>query len=192
MGSTLGDCSPVILTDREIKIAIDRELIGLNPEPAGDAFSSTSVDLTLDPQARTFRKEVGHGINIDPGSPKYKFHEIADLLTESMIIETQFNLSPRKLLLAWTRETLSLPLYSRLAARVEGRSSLARMGISIHLTAPTIHAGFVGQLQLEIINHGLTDIVLRPGMKICQLIFETTLGTPDKAYSGMFSGQKAH
>lgn len=182
----------MILTDREIKIAIDWELIGLNPEPAGDAFSSTSVDLTLDPHMRMFRKEVAHGINIDPGSTEFNFHEIANLLTERMIFETQFNLPPRKLLLAWTRETLSLPLHSRLAARVEGRSSLARLGIGIHLTAPTIHAGFVGQLQLEIVNHGLTDVVLRPGMKICQLIFETTLGTPDKAYSGMFSGQEAH
>ena len=182
----------MILTDREIKIAIDQNLIGLEPEPAGDAFSSTSVDLTLDSQARTFREEVGHGVNIDPGSPEYKFHMIADLLTENVSIEPQFNLPPSKLLLAWTRESLSLPLQSRLAARVEGRSSLARIGIGIHLTAPTIHAGFVGQLQLEIVNHGLTDVVLRPGMKICQLIFETTLGTPDKAYSGMFSGQKAH
>lgn len=41
----------MILTDREIKIAIDRELIGIDPEPAADAFSSTSVDLTLDPHA---------------------------------------------------------------------------------------------------------------------------------------------
>lgn len=182
----------MILTDREIKIAIHRELIGLNPEPAGGAFSSTSVDLTLDPLIRLFRKEVGHGIIIDPGSTEFNFHEIVDLLTKSMIIETSFNLPPRKLLLAWTRESLSLPLHSRLAARVEGRSSLARLGIGIHLTAPTIHPGFVGQLQLEIVNHGLTDVVLRPGMKICQLIFETTLGTPSKAYSGKFSGQKAH
>jgi dCTP deaminase len=102
-----------------------------------------------------------------------------------------FLLVPRRLLLAWTRERLALPLTSRLAARVEGKSSLARLGVGIHITAPTIHAGFSGQIQLEVINHGPADVVLRPGMRICQLIFETTLGTPDKGYSGMFAGQRA-
>jgi dCTP deaminase len=59
----------------------------------------------------------------------------------------------------------------------------------MHITAPTIHAGFKGQLQLEVVNHGSLDVILRPGMRICQLIFEGTLGTPEKGYAGMFAGQ---
>ena len=95
-------------------------------------------------------------------------------------------------MLAWTKEYLPLPVHSRLAARVEGKSSLARLGVGIHITAPTIHAGFSGQLQLEIVNHGAAPIVLREGMRICQLIIETTLGAPEKGYSGLFTGQQAH
>lgn len=182
----------MILTDREIKIAIDRELIGIDPKPAADAFSSTSVDLTLDPHARLFRQEVSQGIIIDPGAPSFDFHSIADLLTEPININPQFNLPTRKLLLAWTKESVTLPTQSRVAARVEGKSSLARLGVGIHITAPTIHAGFTGQLQLEIVNHGPTDIVLRSNMRICQIIFEMTFGTPDKGYSGLFTGQEAH
>jgi dCTP deaminase len=84
---------------------------------------------------------------------------------------------------------VNLPYDSRLAARVEGKSSLARLGLGVHITAPTIHAGFEGQIRLELINHGRLPITVKPGMRICQLIFEQTLGTPQRGYHGQFSGQ---
>jgi dCTP deaminase len=88
---------------------------------------------------------------------------------------------------------VKLPNKSRLAAQVEGRISLARLGIGIHVTAPTIHAGFGDSdpqpIQLEIFNFGPHEIVLDAGMKICQLIFEQTLGTPQKGYEGQFRVQ---
>jgi len=59
------------------------------------------------------------------------------------------------------------------------------------MTAPTIHAGFKGQIQLEMYNLGPYDIVLDAGMTICQLIFKISLGTPAKGYAGQFSGQSA-
>jgi dCTP deaminase len=65
------------------------------------------------------------------------------------------------------------------------------LGLGIHVTAPTIHAGFRGQIQLEMFNAGPQTIILDAGMKICQLIFEQTSGTPEKGYSGVFAGQKA-
>jgi hypothetical protein len=74
-------------------------------------------------------------------------------------------------------------VHSRLAARVEGKSSLARLGLGIHVTAPTIHSGFAYPIRLEILNHGHAPIRLRSGMKICQLIFEATLGTAQKGFS---------
>jgi dCTP deaminase len=181
----------LILTDREIKIALDRKQVIIAPLPGPEAFSSTALDLTLDPIARLFKNSVHGGIAIDPGAPEYNFREATELLTDQVNLEPTFALRPHKLLLAWTKESLNLPTISRLAARIEGKSSMARIGIGVHITAPTIHAGFSGQLQLEIINHGPTDIVLRPGMKICQLIFETTLGTPDKGYSGQFLQQQS-
>ncbi|HEX9587843.1 MAG TPA: hypothetical protein VGA15_08865 [Bradyrhizobium sp.] len=82
-----------------------------------------------------------------------------------------------------------MPTDARLAARVEGKSSLARLGIAVHLTAPTIHAGFKGRVRLEIVNHGPLPIVLKSGMRICQFIFEMTHGTPEAGYKGQFLGQ---
>src|SRR4051812_14953344 len=94
-------------------------------------------------------------------------------------------------LLGWTIEKIWLPQRSRLAARVEGKSSLARLGLGVHITAPTIHAGFDGQIRLEIVNHGPLPITVKPGMRICQLIFEATLGTPQRGYQGQFLGQSS-
>ncbi len=86
---------------------------------------------------------------------------------------------------------MELPIQSRIAARVEGKSSLARLGLGIHVTAPTIHAGFKGEIQLEIAHHGTIPVRLTVGMKVCQLIFEMSLGTPEKGYQGQFQGQAA-
>jgi dCTP deaminase len=82
-----------------------------------------------------------------------------------------------------------LPASSRFAARIEGKSGLARLGLVVHLTAPTIHAGFKGQIQLEMVNLGPNEIILDVGMPICQLIFEMTLGTPVAGYAGRYFGQ---
>ena len=98
-------------------------------------------------------------------------------------------LHPQKFVLGWTAEYINLIYHTRLAARVEGKSSLSRLGIVVHMTAPTIHAGFDGQIRLEIANHGFLPVRLRARMRICQLILEQTLGTPDKGYHDQFSGQ---
>jgi dCTP deaminase len=181
----------MILTDREIRIAVDQGLIKIDPAPGADAYSSTSVDLILDNAARSFHESIDPPIVIDPGARGFSYLSIAQLLTQQVDLTPQWPLKPRKLLLAWTKEVVELPATARVAARVEGKSSLARLGVGVHITAPTIHAGFKGQIQLEIVNHGPSDVVLRPGMKICQLIFEATLGTPEKGYAGIFSGQRA-
>lgn len=98
---------------------------------------------------------------------------------------------PNAFILAWTAESVSLPRQSRLAARVEGKSSLARLGIAVHVTAPTIHSGFDGQIQLAMCNPGPLRVKLHAGLRICQLMFEMSLGTPEKGYSGLFAGQSA-
>lgn len=108
-------------------------------------------------------------------------------------------ISPGQFYLGWTVERLQLPHRSRIAARVEGKSSLARLGLGVHVTAPTIHAGFGykaedptypgSSIQLEIWNFGPVHVVLQTGMKICQLIFETVDGTPEKGYEGRFAVQ---
>lgn len=182
----------MILTDREIKIAITRGLIQIDPPPdEAVAYTSTALDLTLDPAIKIFNDHApGVRTIIDPSAPGFNSEEIIRELTHSQTIPNQgYELEPKKLILAWTREYVRLALETRIAARVEGRSSLARLGLGVHVTAPTIHAGFSGPIQLEMINHGIVPILLRPKMRICQLIFETTLGTPEKGYQGQFLDQ---
>jgi dCTP deaminase len=116
---------------------------------------------------------------------------LADLTDLIEIPKEGYPLPPRMLVLGWTREYVDLKTAARLSGRVEGKSSLARLGLGIHVTAPTIHSGFNGRIRLEMINHGGLPIRLRSGMRICQLIFEATLGTPDRGYKGQFSGQTA-
>ncbi len=182
----------MILTDREIKIYIERGLITVEPRPPQVAYQSSSIDLTLDPDISLF-KEVASGIDmiIDPTHADFKSDVVVKELTTSFSIDPQagYPLTRHTMILAWTKEYIDLK-ESRLAARVEGRSSLARIGLSIHMTAPTIHAGFEGRIRLEIVNHGHRPVRLKPGMRICQLIFEQTFGTPEKGY-GQFQGQSA-
>ena len=90
-----------------------------------------------------------------------------------------------------TKERVDLNLKGKVAARLEGKSGLARIGLGVHVTAPTIHAGFPGTIQLELVNHGPMPIKLRPGMAICQLIIETIKGTPSMAHKSQFAGQTA-
>ena len=177
----------MILTDREIQIALQTNQITLDPQPPPQDYSSTSVDLTLAEEA--FVWDSSGGVTIRPGHSAYKYTNLTKYQTS--ITLTGYTFKPQSFLLAWTEQTLNLPSTSRLAARVEGKSSIARLGIGIHITAPTIHAGFRGQIQLEMYNFGPHEIILDKGLKICQLIFEQTTGTPDKGYQGMFAGQRA-
>jgi len=175
----------MILTDREIQAAISSRQIEISPLPPPEAYSSTSVDLTL---SNTFSEwDVAPGMVIKPGAKEYKYASVSR--HQKKIISDDFTLKPKSFVLGWTNEEIKIHSHSRLAARVEGKSSLARLGVGIHVTAPTIHCGFQGFVQLEIFNFSSIEIVLSSQMKICQLIFELTLGTPEKGYSGMFLNQ---
>jgi dCTP deaminase len=182
----------VILTDREILIALDRGLITIRPRPEENCFTSTAIDLTLDAHIALVRAPTpAIETIIDPRATGFNAEAAMASLTDKETIKTNtgYPLPPRVLALAWTCEYIELKTETRLAARVEGKSSLARLGLAVHLTAPTIHAGFEGRIRLEMTNHGAVPIRLWPGMRICQLIFETTLGTADRGYKGQFAGQ---
>ncbi|HUO12469.1 MAG TPA: dCTP deaminase, partial [Caulobacteraceae bacterium] len=172
----------MILTDREIGSAIKHRYVTIDPVPDADAYSSTSIDLKL---SRNFTSwTASAGVIIGPGRPEYNYNALKHLQTTKEV--DHFTLAPQRFVLAWTEEEVEIPMQSRLAARVEGKSSLARLGIGIHVTAPTIHCGFKGQIQLEMFNFGPHEVQLDAGMRVCQLIFEQTLGTPEKGYSGSF------
>lgn len=123
---------------------------------------------------------------IDPGHRNFVAEAILSKGTNAKVIPIEgYLLDPKKFVLGWTREKIIMPTHTRLAARVEGKSSLARLGFGIHVTAPTIHSGYDRPIRLEIINHGYLPIRLRAGMRICQLIFEITMGTPEKGFSSV-------
>jgi dCTP deaminase len=178
-----------ILTDREIMNALNSGHIVINPRPdPAKALSSTSIDLTL---ARRFAEwpAVG-GLEIRPGHPNYRYSDFAQ--TQKRIDADSYKLEPGRFVLGWTAERLFIPVDSQLAARVEGKSNLARLGLCVHMTAPTIHSGFgEDHIQLEMVNFGPNTLILDAGMRVCQLIFERTVGTPEKPYEGMFS-KKGH
>ncbi|MER9855340.1 dCTP deaminase [Mesorhizobium sp. M0113] len=184
----------MIVTPRHIKKPNSTEAIRIEPVPDLSYYSSTSLDLTLGDLLTVFKDpKIGLGICIDPSEKGYNHEEVMVETTSPIKIDPEagYEFKPGQMVLAWTREVVELKIHSRIAARVEGKSSLARLGIGIHLTAPTIHAGFAGQIRLEMVNHNKLPVRLRIGMKICQLIFEQTLGTPTKGYEGRFAGQKA-
>lgn len=183
----------MILTDREIAIALDQGAILLDPPPQAAHFSSTALDLTLAREFRAYKAaDSSLSVTIEPTEPDYSIIRVFEHLTDACTIGPDgFVLKPGQLVLAWTQQILHLPVASRLAARVEGKSSLARLGLLVHFTAPTIHAGFKGKIQLEVINLGPRPIRLKEGMAVCQLIFEQTLGVAQSGYAGRFAGQSA-
>ena len=151
--------------------------LSFNPPITPDQVSPSAVDLRLSNQFTVFKpQKQGVTTTLDLtmiGNVEAIIEDYADEITVED--NKPFILKSKSFVLAYTREYIKLPNY--LAARVEGRSSLARIGISIHQTAPTVHATFEGQLRLEILNNGTLDCALKPGMKFCQLVVER-LGSP--------------
>lgn len=184
----------MVLTDREIQSALESGQIKIEPQlPDAECYSSTSLDLTLSKFLRVWKKPRVVGVDeiVSPATPGYSFNAFSRAYSDLHEIGNDgYVLEPGSFVLGWTRETIELPIPSRLAARVEGKSSLARLAIGIHVTAPTIHAGFKGPIQLEFCNHGTLRVRVTPGMPVCQLIFEQTFGTPEKGYKGQFFGQE--
>jgi dCTP deaminase len=177
----------MILTDREIQSFLQNDQIIIDPTPPIEAYSSTSVDLTLDEPAEIWNTLNGQPIR--PFTQGYSFKKLSHRRQQVKL--DNYTLLPQQFILGWTKETITLPHISRIAARVEGKSGLARLGLIVHMTAPTIHAGFIGPIQLEMCNLGPNEIVLDKGMPICQLVMEITYGTPSKGYSGQFLDQSS-
>lgn len=93
---------------------------------------------------------------------------------------TPFIVHPGDFVLGVTAEKITLP--SDIVARVEGRSSLGRLGIVVHSTAGFVDAGFSGTITLEISNLNTVPVALYPDMRVCQLAFETMTSEADVPY----------
>ena len=151
----------MILCDQSILELVRKGEIIIEPfDP--ELIGPSSVDLRLGNEFLIFERtriDV-----IDPRKP-------IDSFTKRIVIEKgeNFVIHPGEFVLATTLEYIKLPDY--IAARIEGRSSLARLGIVVHSTGGFIDAGFEGQLTLEMSNLNIVPIKLYPGMKIAQLAF---------------------
>lgn len=193
----------MILCDREIRAALIRGAIRITPDPREDPslWSSTALDFRLGERLACWEMgKEGAPRFFSPAEPDYNLVELFRQFTRAVPIpDSGYPLGPGQFVLGWTLELIQLPQRSRIAARVEGKSSLARVGLGVHVTAPTIHAGFgykdsepawVGNpVQLEIWSVGPLPVVLKRGMLICQLIFEQVDGTPEQGYAGQFAVQ---
>lgn len=168
----------MILSNKMIleKIARKEIFVGKDshtPLPSEDLLlDTTSLNLHLCDEVFTWKRMKG--VVINPCAADFDFKTFARANSTKQSCQNGFIIEPGEFVLATTKEYVKLP--SGIAARVEGRSSLGRLGISVHVTAPTIHALFEGYITLEIFNHSAYDLNIQEGMKICQLIFENVEG----------------
>lgn len=156
----------MILSDRDIRARLARGDIKIAPEPDPEIqIQPASVDLRLGYDFQTFN--YTQQALIDPADPT-SFEQLTSLihLQES----ERFIVHPGEFVLATTLEHVEIP--DDLVARLEGRSSIGRLGIVIHSTAGYIDPGFKGRITLEISNLGRIAVALYPGMRICQIAFE--------------------
>lgn len=163
-----------ILSDHEIDSLIASGRLRIEPRPARGAISPSAIDLTLANEFQVPRVPGSNAAEVsidtrDSGEVMASLREYVDVV--EVADGGFFPMAPGAFVLAWTRELIVLPDF--LAARVEGRSTPARLGLSVHQSAPTVHPTFGGRLQLELTNAGPFTLKLYPGQTICQLIVET-------------------
>ena len=175
----------MLLSDRDIQAEIDADRIVLEPwDPA--MLQPSSIDIRLD---RFFRVFENHRYpHIDPAADQSDLTR--EVATEG---DEAFILHPGEFVLGSTYETVTLP--DDVAARVEGKSSLGRLGLLTHATAGFVDPGFSGHVTLELANVATLPIKLYPGMKIGQLCF-FRLSSPaehpygSEKYGSRYQGQR--
>jgi dCTP deaminase len=177
----------MILSNRDLHAALDAGDLVIDPEPT-PRFPTAGVPSPYGTSAVNLR--LGSRLLIPKPNKPFSFDllggEISPFLTEVYEdVEIHptggFTLPARQFVLGNTMERISLPIREGrpcYAARIEGRSSFARIGLIIHFTAPTIHGGFDGTITLEMINLGSYPISLHRGIQVCQLIVEPLSSTP--------------
>jgi dCTP deaminase len=170
----------VILSDRTIKKELADGRIVIEPLDES-CIQPSSVDLHIDGSFRVFRNHTMGIIDVKTDTSE---------LTELVEIEPDgvFILHPGEFVLGTTLERVALP--DDLVARLEGKSSLGRLGLLIHSTAGFVDAGWDGQLTLELSNVASLPITLYPKMKIGQISFIQMTTPADHPYGSGEVGSK--
>ncbi len=170
----------MLLSDRDIRAEIESGRVGVSPFTS-EMVQPSSIDVRLD---RFFRVFENHRYpHIDPAV------EQVDLTREVEAIgDEPFVLHPGEFVLGSTYEVISLP--NDVAARLEGKSSLGRLGLLTHSTAGFIDPGFSGHVTLELANVATLPILLWPGMKIGQVCFFRMTSEADHPYGSSIYGSR--
>ncbi len=170
----------MVLSDRSIREEMDAGRIVI--DPLGDAcIQPSSVDLHVDRYFRLFRNHTMRVIDV---------REVHEDLTELVEIgeDDALILHPGEFVLGSTLERVRLP--DDLVARLEGKSSLGRLGLLIHSTAGFVDAGWDGHLTLELSNVANLPITVYPGMKIGQISFLRMSTPAERPYGAEGLGSK--
>ncbi len=170
----------MLLSDRDIKAEIDAGRVKVEPFD-GAMIQPSSVDVRLD---RFFRVFENHKYSvIDPSI------EQPDLTREVAVeAKEEFILHPGEFVLASTYEIITLP--DDIAGRLEGKSSLGRLGLLTHSTAGFIDPGFSGHITLELSNVANLPVKLFPGMKIGQLCLIKLSSPAENPYGSALYGSR--
>lgn len=175
--------NPMVLSDADIKRCLEDGTLNIEPRPDVDThIGPCSVDFTLGAEFRVFEHSRHAYFDV---RQKVDSEEITRLI--EVKTDEPFIIQPGELALAVTVETLTLP--PTLLARLEGRSSLGRIGIIVHGTAPRFDPGFHGRCVMELGNIGPMAVALYPGMPICSLTFEQLSSPAERPY-GQRPGSK--
>ncbi len=170
------------LCDRDIEAYIEAGRIQITPRPTPDMISGVSVDIRLGHKFRTFRAYAAPFIDLS--GPREEVDLALNSVMSDEIVLTDdeaFFLHPGELALAITLESVTLP--ADIVGWLDGRSSLARLGLMVHVTAHRIDPGWSGNIVLEFYNSGRLPLALRPNMKIGALNFETMTGEAARPYN---------
>src|SRR5579863_6372809 len=155
----------MVLSDVDIKRYIAEGKIRITPELPPEQFGSCSVDFRLGNEFSVFEYSRHPYIDL-----KNKF-SVQDIMRTVYVKDGDpFVLQPRDFVLAITEETLDLG--NDVLGRLEGRSSLGRIGIIVHGTAGLFDPGWIGKATLELSNLSRMAVALYPGMRICSFTFE--------------------
>jgi dCTP deaminase len=170
------------LCDRDIEQYLQKGSILIDPTPSIENISGVSVDLHLGNSFRVFNDHAAP--YLDLSGPRDELDKaINSIMSKEIIIEEgqSFFLHPGELALAITAESITLP--NNIVAWLDGRSSLARLGLMVHVTAHRIDPGWSGAIVLEFFNGGKLPLALKPKMIIGAINFELMSGAALRPYN---------
>jgi len=169
------------LCDKDIEKYLREGVINITPTPEPDMISGVTVDIRLGNKFRIFEDHQAPYIDLSGKKADIETALQSVMSDEIEIAEDKaFFLHPGELALAVTLESVSLP--ANMVGWLDGRSSLARLGLMVHVTAHRIDPGWNGNIVLEFFNSGKLPLALRPNMKIGALSFELLSSAAEKPY----------